>query len=363
MSLSPTSRADWQRIALVGLGLPAAIVLIDQILWFRNGQFEGGHAAGKFFFAWLVAKTAILSWCAGKYLGQTIYGWIVFFWCQVLLDVHTLGTAQGVFGYDMAALAHTLISAQIGFLAVWTFLGDAALPWRIASFLAALTAIIAHSRSLETNWRWMGMPLVQWMAAIVVALVAIALRFGGFRVRVIAAPAAADGQPRPETFQFGVKHMLIWTTALAPLLFVLKSIEDLAITQLTAQELYPAAMIGACIALVTLASIWCALGAGAVAVRLVVSAALIAAPGLLMSQLAEKWAPNPWTWSSNDLVNLVTQLGDLWWGWFACAGALLAGMLLFLRAAGYRLASAPGFARGFRCAKRRVTRPPGRARG
>jgi hypothetical protein len=339
MAVDPRTPPSRRRLLLVGLVLPAALVLVDQLTWVRGGTLGGGN--GKLFFAWLVIKSALLSWCAGRFLGPTVYGWIVFFWCQALLDVHTLGSSYGAFGYEMAALAPTLVSAQIGFLAVWTFLGEAALPWRITSFLTALAAIVAHSHALKTNWNSEGMPLVQWLAAGVVALIATALRWSGFQVRRVLRDQPLDANARPEAFQFGVKHMLIWTTALTPLLFVMKGLDDLGLKWLTAPDLFPAAMLGACIALVTLASIWGALGAGPLLIRLIVCAVLIAVPGLLMSQLAHTWAPNPFSWSNIVLVNLIAQLDELWWWWFACVGALLAGMLLFLRASGYRLAKKP----------------------
>src|SRR5436853_4556693 len=123
------TRPSTRRIVLVGVALPAAIVVLDYVAWTANGSMH----VSQLFLPWLVVKAAILSWCAGRFLGASVYGWIIFLWCQALLDVQTFGASQGVLGYRLTALTHALVSAQIGFLLVWTVVGDAKLPWRITS--------------------------------------------------------------------------------------------------------------------------------------------------------------------------------------------------------------------------------------
>jgi hypothetical protein len=340
MAETPLSSPNFKRVAFVGLALPTAIVLIDRLAWMPHGQFQGGELR-LLFFPWLVAKATLLSWCAGRFLGATLYGWIIFFWCQALLDVHTFGASQGMFGYELDSLAHTLISAQVGFLTVWTLLGTAPLPWRVTSFLAAVAAILAQSKILDTNWGIRELPLMQWVAAGIVAIVCVGLHFSGFRIRQIALTPSSSDAAKPETFQFGVKDMLMWMTALAPLLLVVRGLDVSGLRELGVGDISTAATLSLCIAIVMLASIWLALGGGPIAFRLVATAGVVGVTGFVLWQMASSWRAlrMNWNWRQDSRLELlVAEMGALWWAWLGLLGALFAAMLLFLRAAGYRLA-------------------------
>jgi hypothetical protein len=333
-----------RRIALVALGLPAAIILFDTVAFMPGGVMRGGQFMGRFFYAWLVVKAALLAWCAGRVLGFTVYGWVVFLWSQALLDVHTFAASQGAFGFDLEGLAHTLLSAQIGFLTAWTILGAASFAWRLASLLAALAAIVLYSQVLDTGWATDVLPIVQWVSASVVAAVCLSLRFTGFAIRCVErqahAPQASGIGARPESFQFGVKHMLIWTAALAPLLVVLQSVDARSLRELAFGDAYPIAVLSVCIALATIAAIWLGLGAGPLAIRLAAAAVVIVGTSQLLITLGARWRPprNNWNWSADRFYIMVTEMDDQWRAWFAMLVGLLAAMLLFLRACDYRLA-------------------------
>jgi hypothetical protein len=338
---APTPR----RIALVALGLPVAIFAIDYLAFMQSGVMRGGSLGGKFFFAWLVLKAVILSWCAGRVLGFTVYGWIVFFWSQALLDVNTFAASHGAIGFYYDSLAHTLLSAQVGFLTVWTILGTTAFAWRLTSLLAALAVIIVYSRSLDTNWGFYDLPFVQWIAAAVVVGVCVILRASGFTVRRLEprAPSPAEhGRGQPETFQFGVKHMLIWTAALAPLLVVVQSVDAQVLRGLVFGDAYPIGVLSLCIALATIAAIWLGLGGGPLVIRLAAAAAVIAGTSQLLITLGERWTPprNNWNWRTDRFYQMVAEMDDQWRAWLAMLVGLLAAMLLFLRACDYRLAKA-----------------------
>jgi hypothetical protein len=348
------ARPTPRRIALVALGLPAAIILVDTIAFMPGGVMQGSELLGKFFFLWLVAKTALLAWCAGRVLGFTVYGWVVFLWSQVLLDVHTFAASHGVFGYQLDALSNTLVSAQTGFLTAWTFLGTASFPWRVASLLGAMSAIILHARLLDENSRASDLTVVQWIAAGVVVLVCLALRLRRFAIRRVEPETSAStgaANAKPANFQFGVKHMLIWTAALAPLLIVVQTVDVRPLRELAFGDVYPVAVVVLCIALATLSAIWLGLGAGMLVIRLFVTGVILAVVSNLLMSLGARWRPpmNNWnwnTWRADQFYRMVAEMGDLWRPWLTTLAGLLAAMLLFLRACDYRLAkTAPRDAR------------------
>ncbi len=325
-------------LAAVAVGVPAALVLIDHLAWPLDGQgVLSWETRSTLFFPWLVAKTALLSWCAGRFLGANVYGWIVLIWTQAMLDVHTFRASLG----NDSTLCQTLVSAQIGFLAVWTILGVTALPWRLTALLLAAAGIILQSQLMDDNWRGESIPFLQTVSALLVAAVCLVLRWSGFRVTPPAGAAPADAAANSaRSFQFGVKHMLVWTTALAPLLLVVRGVDVYIVRQLGLADLYPGALVSVSTALVTLATIWLSLGQGAVVLRIVGYVVVVAIASLGLQWQSDQWlAAYRGNWNFRGVMALAIEMGGshLWGKWFALISALLAGMLLFLRASGYRL--------------------------
>jgi hypothetical protein len=91
-------------------------------------------------------------------------------------------------------------------------------------------------------------------------------------------------------------------------------------------------------ATVCLATIWFALGGGSLLWRTAFFLAAVAVAGGAMFGFSERMRVLYGEWPEPILVNTTVTLGHLWGAWFALVGGLLAAMLLFLRAAGYRLA-------------------------
>jgi hypothetical protein len=215
-----------RRFAIVALCLPTAIIVIDHLTWMDSGLLSTYELKRGFFFPWTIAKTALLAWVAGRVFGDNFYGWLLLGWGVTLIDVNIYGASNDRFGTsDVVGLAYTIISAQAGFLVLWSILSNAALGWRIASAMIAAAAIIYHASSLFTSWRAESLPPVQIASAAILGIVCIWLRVKGFRVqKVLAGPENAQSK-KMESLQFGVKHMLIWTTALPPLLLVMKGVD------------------------------------------------------------------------------------------------------------------------------------------
>jgi hypothetical protein len=179
---------------------------------------------------------------------------------------------------------------------------------------------------------------VQTASAVVLAVVCLALRIKGYRLYQ-AAPAGDESQPpQREILQFGVKHMLIWTTALAPLLLVIQGIDRIVFRRYKIVDLFPGVFICVLTAMVCLATIWLTLGKGNVAVRALIFVLSVVGSGVAMYVLSERLRPIYGNWPDPILINTTVALSRLWGVWFALVGGLLAAMLLFLRAADYRLA-------------------------
>jgi hypothetical protein len=326
---------DVRRFALVALTLPTAIAAVDHLPWMNWSVFASYGTRQQFFFLWLVAKTALLAWCAGRMFGATLYGWILLGWGVALIDVNTFRASIG--SDDVAGLAFTSISAQLGFLVLWSILATTAAAWRIAAGMAATAGIIFHATSLHAGWSYDSMPITQALAAFVVAILCVSLRLAGFRLQQIdRLPDPGESKQR-DVFQFGVKHMLIWTTALPPLLLVMKGIDWFVYRQLGYVDIFPAALLSACTALVTLATIWLVLGQGLAVLRIAFAALAIFAVGWTMYVQSISYALVYGPWPRQPMIRMIITLESLWGVWFALVSGLLAAMLLFLRAAGYRL--------------------------
>jgi hypothetical protein len=328
-------RDDVRRFALVALTLPTAIMAVDHLAWMNRSLLADYVTWHQFFFVWLVVKTALLAWFAGRMFGATLYGWILLGWGIALIDVNTFRASLG--SDDVAGLAYTSLSAQLGFLVLWSILATTAAAWRIAAGMVATAGIIFYATSLHSGWSYDSMPITQALAAVVVAILCISLRLAGFRLQqLVGAPELRESKQR-EIFQFGVKHMLIWTTALPPLLLVMKGIDWFVYRRLGYVDLFPAALISVCTALVTLATIWLVLGQGNIVLRIAFAAFAILVAGLTMYAQSSSYLLGYGPWPNEPMIRMTVTLGGLWGVWFALVSGLLAAMLLFLRAAGYRL--------------------------
>jgi hypothetical protein len=331
-------RSELRRFALVALTLPTAIVLVDHLTWMNPSLPASHEARQQFFLLWLVAKSALLAWCSGRAFGATFYGWTLLGWGVALIDVHTYGASNDLFrSDDVAGLAYTIISAQAGFLVLWSILATTAAAWRIAAGMVATAGIIFHATSLDSGWALEPLTVVQTLAAGVSAILCVSLRLTGFRLQQIAVATSLHGAQQRDVFQFGVKHMLIWTTALPPLLLVMKGIDWVVYRRLGVLDIFPAGLLSGCTALVTLATIWLILGKGNVILRIAFAAFAILVAGLTMYAQSSSYLLAYGPWPNQPMIRMVIALGSLWGVWFALVSGLLAGMLLFLQAAGYKL--------------------------
>jgi hypothetical protein len=169
------------------------------------------------------------------------------------------------------------------------------------------------------------------------------LRLLGFRLQLIQ-HVVTTGTEESElrANQFGLKHMLVWATALVPTLLVLQGFNILIFKRLGAHGAFSLTLVAVSIATINLIAIWAIVGGGRWIIRML---ALLVVPFLLgigtmmwMQYVDRMFRTNRWNLSRYDtLLGEIIGARQTWLTWLWLNAALLAALLLFLRAKGYRL--------------------------
>jgi hypothetical protein len=276
---------------------------------------------------------------------------IVFIWCLLLLDILTFMASLG--STRDSHFAYMLVSAQINLLILWTILGAGGWQWRLPTMLSVLPLVLLLGTSIGSTWWlngrfWHGggwleqsWQLVVLLAAIMAAIVCLTLRWFGFRLQPDLANQKDDSQALG-IGQFGVKHMLVWSAAIVPLLLIARSLDFLFITNIRQNELFPLAMLAVSLATVSLIAIWVVLGAGSWWLRvslLFLAPLLITASLEVYSSFAVRQF-GPYSSYRRPLSDLYIEMTGNWFAWIWQATALLTALLLFLRTSGYQFVQA-----------------------
>lgn len=309
--------------------LPAFVAGTNQLLF---------YLAPDWLFPGMVFTVAVLSWCSGRYLHPVWLRWAVFAWCLALLNLLTLAAclASGALVYHFA---YVLVSAQISLLAIWTILSPVAWQWRLPGALIGAPALILFATSFggphyQTADGWNAMMV---MIAVVVVLLCGSLRLFGFilqKPELVQSDASDLGTP--QAHQFALKHLFIWATAMVPLLLVARGLDLILLARLDTPVVFIAALAAVTTATVNMIAIWAVLGPGWWLARLVMflSATVLMAIGLTkyFNYVYSQYR----SFSPTQYALLRTR--DDCFVWLSLDAVLLAALLLFLRASGYRLA-------------------------
>jgi hypothetical protein len=321
-SLSPPGR-----LLLFAVLVPIVVAASNQLLLAAIGTHR---ELAPWLYPWIVTSTAALNWCTGRYLSPVSLRWIIFAWCLALLDLLTFiacltHRVDYQFGY-------ALVSAQISLLSLWAISGPGSWQMRLPSVAVVAPIIVAFCGSfvgsayMARNWN-----VVMFITAPVVAVLCGGLRYFGFLLRE---PSSVDTGKRP-SYQFGVKHMLIWLTVTGPLLLFVRSLD------FGGRGLYPAALLAVSVATVDLIAIWAVLGGGYWIIRVasLLGVPFVIAKGMIYYSVylkSSSYASRAGGWYGTIGWSLA-DMKDLWTAWLWLDAALLAALLLFLRASGYRL--------------------------
>jgi hypothetical protein len=335
------------RLLVFAVLLPAAVAGTNQLLF---ELVSSDHDLRVWLYPWMALTTAVLSWSIGRYLSPAWLRCLVFAWCLALLDLLTI---TACLTYVPRHLGYALVSAQTSLIVLWAILAKANWQWRLPAVLTTATAVIVFSGTFDDAWNARDWNLLMIVTAIVVALICVALRTGGFALQHIDRQAVGPIDDESlGTHQFGLKHLLLWAAALAPILLVARTLDFLLLARLGGPDLFSFVLVALSVATVNLIAIWAVLGRGRFFVR---SIAVLVIPYLLALGLSQylqyiESTYRVWrigsrgqsyqSWSNawyNSLVNGIFDANEAWSSWLWLDAALLAALLLFLRASGYRL--------------------------
>jgi hypothetical protein len=324
------------RLVVFAVLLPAVVVASNQALqiWAPENLLSNA------LFPWLILSAGSLSWCAGRFLRPEWFGWLIFVWCCAFLDLLTIIICYGVLD---RRYAYGLVCAQIGFLTLWAILGNSSWQWRLPAVLVFVPAVCIFARLLTHSYNWFErewFALIILTTVVVVALCAL-LRAFGFSALRIADQGSINAQSNVLlSHQFGIRHMLLWATALVPLLLVGRGLDFFVFKVFGDKGTFQILALSLAVATINLTAIWAVLGRGLLILRLAILIFLPLALGTAVIEYSKVVQSFRFARSS-PYPQLIQDLfrHDLGWTvWFFLNSALLAAMLLFLRAQGYRLA-------------------------
>jgi hypothetical protein len=323
------------RLLLISIGMPAIFVALDQAALGYGAANRWSPATGVAISSWLVAQAALLSFIAGAKLPN--WGWrlLLLGWSLVLVNL-LLGVGAMENQWDQRLLALAFLSAQIGALTAWLILGIASFPIRVGLVLMAGVPVHYLSNVLDFSvtkghWHdpWIIIVSVQTGGATSLAAI---LRVAGYRIE-------PEGTTSNETIggpvQFSIRHLLIATTAVAIVVPVVQGLLRTSSRWMGAAQWLHASADGVVLALVSLTALWAALGSGRCWLKTLVFVllAVIAGGGLFWLEVTARYHQGPYSFRPEPL----TYAGWRWIAWTLLTGSFLAGMLLVLRASGYRL--------------------------
>lgn len=317
------------RLILFAVLLPAAVAITNQVLF---SGIANHHWPRPSLYPWMAFTTAVLSWCVGRYLQPTWLRLMVFAWCLALLDLLTIAACLS--GPVDRSVAYVLIAAQAGMLVVWSVSANVNWQYRLPTALLA-TALLITFASIWHDDEW---SVLVTITVLIVCATCVVLRWKGFKLQRIDNVTTNLKRSEVGALQFGIRHMLIWSAAIAPLLIATRGLELVMFASLGGKGALPGMLISLSLAITALTAIWSVLGVGPGYVRVLT---LIVVPVSLAYGIeiyADYIRTPAWSrWSSGIILNLLWGMQGRWPTWLGLFAALLAALLLFLRASGYRL--------------------------
>lgn len=247
------------RILFAGMMVPALFV------WMNLKLLQGlqhGSVSLPFVFGVYVAEVGALGLLAGGLIPNLVLRWFIYGWTWALLDLHVIVSTLEVPRPEVMLLADSLFAAQIGLLTVWAILGTSP-SWVIRWPLALVLVAACFPLITVSNW---ARCLIQIVALTALCGVLAWQQFRLFRLRDeadVQTPAAS--MPLNLRMQFGVRHVLIWTTTVAVMLAILKALNLLSMNTvriLQSAGAIEAATNGGFAAIVLIIALWAGLGRG-----------------------------------------------------------------------------------------------------
>jgi hypothetical protein len=340
------------RLLLVGVIVPAACASIDHALLSQLQTGGQSAAAILLLLATFIAQVGLLGVLCGRLIDQPLLRWIIYGWCWVLVDLQTVTAAalagsSPYWGDIYRLLPSSLFNAQLGLMVIWAVLGTT--RWYYRWPAALILGTLCLLPLLELHYHGSGITGFLFMQIVALVLICGGLRWRGFRL-VDTAALAAQNQRGLRSLQFGVRHVLIWTTSLALVLGIARALDLFSpelVSSLLGERWLANITAGGLIAIVLVAALWAALGDG---IWLRYAALLVLAPACGVLVALSEWNYSQTTWPARApwaarpppvLTALYWQgwFDNGWWliAWSCLAGGLLFAALLIFRTLGYRL--------------------------
>ncbi|TWT88891.1 hypothetical protein Mal64_23810 [Pseudobythopirellula maris] len=334
-----------RRSLLIAVAAPSAVVAAD-LLTNDYNVWSDALRVDALSFALLVAlKIAFLAWAVGRGVARPVLRVVVFVWAVALVDLGVYVRYVST-SFDSASTA-AIVLAQAGMLVFWSILSEIRWVWRLPIACLSIAAILPVAFHPDTGWSYDAWPLLLTVSLLGLGVACVALRWRGWRLADVAASrdrTEVVGVRRAS--QFGVVHMLLWSSALAPLFALLRVNSEMMVRSLGSfgvfgSELLYVLTISTLMTLGCLVVIWVVLGGARLWLRLLVAAvffAAISAP--LINWSAEIWGrarTTNWYPAWRSIDNLLHDMHEYWPCWMVLAYGSLAALLLFLRTSGQRL--------------------------
>jgi hypothetical protein len=340
---------------------PALFGLVDNWLFAAMEQKPQGGLGIVWLFTVFVVQVGVLGVLAARLIELPPLRWAIYAWCWLLIDVQALTASQiSSLRYDDSSilLVNALFAAQVGVILMWGILGTTRWQLRLPA-IGVLAPVLAMPLFTGQHHGMTDLSQLSLAQLIALGLICGLLRWQRFQLAPPPQPPAAEEEPAPPSTdpaiaaapsrrrrdlklaQFGIRHVLIWTTSLAFSLGLLRLLGLLSIPGLSSllnSELLGYATAGTLIAIVLVVALWAGLGAGPFYLRW---------PGLAITCLAvgvaliyfehRRMLSGPWR--PVLLQDWFDIVGEFWYwlAWPCLAGALLFATLLMFRTLGHRL--------------------------
>lgn len=333
------------KIFFVGAVVPALFAWIDSEL-LRGIEF--GTAQAPVVFAIFVSQVVVLGILIGRLIDWPVLRAFMYGWGWLFLNAQVLAAiVVSVYSpqeRELGNLVSAIFGAQIGLLLMWAMLGTQpkwAARWPIAIMLSIL--LVAPC----IGWRAGRADVIAIQIAVLLLICGILVR-QGFR---LFRPDERDPTRAPGTAgirlpraQFGVRHLLIWTTTIAVLLAVLKGFDLLSLREirnLWRRDIAALGTTGCLSAIVLVVSLWAGLGAGPASFRWPLG--ILGGPAIGSVLGFAHWITRS-PFGRTPRNRIPASAWDQYWSlegeriaWLGLAGTLLFAGLLFFRAQGVRL--------------------------
>jgi hypothetical protein len=284
---------------------------------------------------YILQIAAVCVFC-GRGGDPTWLNWACLAWLLALTDLQLI-----VVGTDTPAflLVAPLYAGQYGLLFAWAVMGTGRWFFRLP-VVAALLIPLSYLAGFVLEGTWVFVVFHMVAAAIIILLV---LRFLGFRMVTVEGGTGDAGGL--SAAQFGLRHAMNVTTALAVLLGAITAMDVVDIQTaraFLAQATMSHISVGFASAIVVVLAFWASLGSGAPLLRVGLLLGITAAVGFTTYgwfayhhyQLTRRGVASYSEW----VLFQTAELGWQWVAWFVLTSGMLSACLILFRAQGFRLA-------------------------